>query len=65
MFYIVLFLLACYNLTKSVKNFVRDNVVIVDGKCIELSTEMCVSAVAIVMFHVMVFAICLKTPFWF
>lgn len=58
MFYKVLLLLACYNLYRDVRAFVRENAVVRDGKCAEISTGAYVSAAMTVMFYVMVLAIC-------
>lgn len=44
MFYKVLFLLTCVQLYKELKNFVKYNVVVKDGKCAEISTGAYVSA---------------------
>ena len=59
MFYKVLFLLICYNLYRSVRSFVRENAVVKDGKCAEISTGAYISAGMTVLFYVMVLAICL------
>lgn len=59
MFYKVLFLLTCIQLIKSVKSFVKDNVIIKDGKCAEITTGAYVSAGLTGMFYVMILAICM------
>lgn len=58
MFYKVLFLLTCYNLYRSVKGFVKENVVVRNGEQAEISTGAFVSIGMTVMFYVMVLAIC-------
>lgn len=58
MFYKVLFLLACYNLYRSVRNFVRENAVVKDGEFAEISTGAYIAAGMTVLFYVMVLAIC-------
>lgn len=58
MFYKVLFLLACYNLFKAGKSFVKENVVVRSGRSAEISTGAFVSFGMTVMFYVMVLAIC-------
>ena len=59
MFYKVLFLLTCVQLYKELKNFVKYNVVVKDGKCAEISTGAYVSAGMTAMFYVMILAICM------
>ena len=58
MFYKVLFLLACYNLYRSGKSFVKENVIVKDGKQAEISAGAFVSFGMTVLFYVMVLAIC-------
>lgn len=58
MFYKVLFLLTCYNLYRSGKSFVKENVIVKDGKQEEISTGAFVSFGMTVLFHVMVLAMC-------
>lgn len=50
---------ATYNLYRSVRSFVRENAVVKDGKCTEISTGAYISAGMTVLFYVMVLAICL------
>ena len=59
MFYKILFILACYNLYKSGRSFVRENIVIENGKCAEIATKTYVAAGATILFYVMVMAICI------
>lgn len=58
MFYKTLFLLALLNLFKAGKSFIRENVVVKDGKQAEISTGAYVSFGMTAMFYVMVLAIC-------
>lgn len=58
MFYKVLFLLTCYNLYRNGKSFVKENVVVKDGKQAEISTGAFVSFGMTILFYVMVLAIC-------
>lgn len=58
MFYKILFLLALLNLFKAGKSFIRENVVVKDGKQAEISTGAYVSFGMTAMFYVMVLAIC-------
>lgn len=58
MFYKVLFLLACYNLYRSGKNFVKENVIVKDEKQAEISAGAFVSFGMTVLFYVMVLTIC-------
>lgn len=58
MFYKILFLLALLNLFKTGKSFIRENVVVKDGKQAEISTGAYVSFGMTAMFYVMVLAIC-------
>lgn len=58
MFYKVLFLLTCYNLYRSSKSFVKENVIVKDGKQAEISAGAFASFGMSVMFYVMVLAIC-------
>lgn len=58
MFYTVLFLLACYNLYKSVKSFVKENVIAKDGEIAEIPRAAYISLGATVLFYLMVLAIC-------
>lgn len=59
MFYKVLFILACYNLYRSVKSFYTEYVVINKAGFAELSTRVYVEAALTVLFYVMVMAICI------
>lgn len=58
MFYKILFLLTCYNLYRSVKIFIKDNVKVTDGNCAEISTGAYISLAVTAIFYVMVIAIC-------
>lgn len=58
MFYKVLFLLTLFNLIKSGKSFIKENVVIQDGKQAEIPTGAYLSFGMTAMFYVMVLAIC-------
>lgn len=58
MFYKILFLLALFNLFKAGKGFIRENIVVKDGKQAEISTGAYVSFGMTAMFYVMVLAIC-------
>ena len=65
MFYKVLFLLACYNLYRSGKSFVKENVIVKDGKQAEISTGAYISFGISALFHVMVLAVSLlPTLLW-
>lgn len=59
MFFKVLFLLACIQLIKEVKSFVRNDVFINDGQCTEISTGAYISAGLTAMFYIMILAICM------
>ena len=59
MFYKILFLLACYNLYKSVKGFYNEHVIIKEAGLAELSTKVYVEAALTVLCYVMVMAICI------
>ena len=58
MFYTVLFLLACYNLYKSVKRFVKENIIAKDDEIAEIPKAAYISLGAMVLFYLMVLAIC-------
>ena len=58
MFYKVLFLLTCYNLYRSVRSFVKENIIMQDELSAEISTGAYVSLGMTVLFYVMVLAIC-------
>lgn len=58
MFYTVLFLLACYNLYKSVKSFVKENIIAKGGEIAEIPRAAYLSLGATVLFYLMVLAIC-------
>ena len=58
MFYKILFLLALFYLLKAGKSFIRENIVVKDGKQAEISTGAYVSFGMTAMFYVMVLAIC-------
>ena len=65
MFYKVLFVLTLYNLIKAAKSFIKDNVVIKDGKQAEISTGAYISFGLTAAYHIMVFAVCLiPTIMW-
>ena len=57
MFYKVLFLLACMELIKRVRSFIKENVVVNDGKT-ELETGAVISVGLSVLFYMMVLCIC-------
>ena len=58
MFYKVFFLLTLFNLIKSGKSFVRENVITVDGKIAEIPMSKYVSLGMTMLFYIMVMAIC-------
>ena len=58
MFYKVLFLLTCYNLYRSVRSFVKENIIMQDELSAEISTGAYVSLGMTVLFYMMVLAIC-------
>lgn len=58
MFYKILFLLALFNLIKAGRSFIKENVVITNGKQDEIPTGAYVSLGLTVMFYIMVMAIC-------
>ena len=58
MFYKILFLLTCYNLYRSGKSFIKENVTVKDGRAAEISTGAYISFGLTVLFYVMVLAIC-------
>lgn len=65
MFYKVLFVLTLFNLVKASKSFIKENVVIRDGKQAEISTGAYVSFGLTAAYHIMVFAVCLiPTIMW-
>ncbi len=57
MFYRVLFLLTCMELVKRVRSFIKENVIVNDGKT-ELETGAVISVGLSVLFYVMVICIC-------
>ena len=57
MFYTVLFLLACYNLYKSVKSFIKENVVVKDGVIAEIPKTAYISLGTTLLFYLMVLAV--------
>lgn len=59
MFYKILFLLTLFNLVKAGKSFIKENVVIKDGKQAEISTGAYISFGISAMFHIMVLAVCM------
>lgn len=58
MFYKVLFLLACCELIRRIRSFVRENVEIKDGNQAEISAGAFISIGMSILFYVMVLAIC-------
>lgn len=58
MFYKTLFLLALFNLFKAGKSFIKENIVVKDGKQAEIPTGAYVSFGMTAMFYVMVLAVC-------
>ena len=58
MFYTVLLILACCELIRRVRTFVKENAVVKDGKPAEISTGAFVSLGMSVLVYVMVLAIC-------
>lgn len=58
MYYKILLILAFFNCYKYVKNFIKENITVVDGKVAEISTGAYISLAASVIFYVMVIAIC-------
>ena len=65
MFYKVLFLLTLFNMVKLGKSFIKENVIIKDGKQAEISTGAYLSFGISAMFHIMVLAVCmLPTLIW-
>ena len=65
MFYKVLFLLTLFNFFKEGKSFIKENVVIVDGKQAEISKGAYISFGLSALFHVMVLAVTmLPTLLW-
>ena len=59
MFYIILFFLTLYNFWLSIKNFIKENMIVKDGKCAEIPNSVFLSLGLIAIFHIMVLAICL------
>lgn len=59
MFYKGLLLLACYNLYKSVKSFINENLITKDGGPIRIPKGTYISISATVLFYLMVLAVCL------
>lgn len=59
MFYKILFLLTLFNLVKAGKSFIKENVVVKDGKQAEISTGAYISFGISAMFHIMVLAVCM------
>ncbi len=57
MFYKVLFLLTCMELIRRVRSFIKENVVVNDGKT-ELETGAVISVGLSVLFYMMVLCIC-------
>ena len=58
MFYTVLLILACCELIRRVRTFVKENAVVKDGKPAEIASGAFVSLGMSVLFYVMVLAIC-------
>ena len=65
MFYKVLFLLACCELIRRIRSFVRENVEIKDGNQAEISAGAFISIGMSILFYVMVLAICVIPPILF
>lgn len=59
MFYTVLFLLTLFNFVKAGKSFIKENVVIKDGKKAEISKDSYLSFGITALFHVMVLSVCM------
>lgn len=58
MFYTILLILACSELIRRVRTFVKENAVVKDGKLAEISVGAFMSLGMSVLFYVMVLAIC-------
>ena len=59
MFYKVLFLLTLLNFVKAGKSFIKENIVIKDGKQAEISSGAYISFGITALYHVMVLAVCM------
>ena len=59
MFYKVLFLLTLFSFVKAGKSFIKENVVIKDGKQAEISRSAYWSFGITALYHVMVLAVCM------
>ena len=58
MFYKVLFLLTLFNIIKSGMSFIKENVITVDGKVLEIPMGKYISLGMTMLFYIMVMAIC-------
>ena len=59
MFYMVLLFLTFYSFGKNMRNFVKENVTVKDGKKAEIPGTAYISLALMAIFHTMVLAICL------
>ena len=59
MFYKVLFLLTLFNFVKAGKSFIKENIVVKDGKQAEISSGAYISFGITALYHVMVLAVCM------
>lgn len=59
MYFKVLFLLACIQLIKEVKGFVKNNVAVKDSQFAQISMGTYISVGLAVLFYVMIMAICM------
>ena len=59
MYFKVLFILACVQLIKEIKGFVKNNIVVKDGQFAEISMGTYISVGLAVLFYVMIMAICM------
>ena len=58
MFYKILFLLTLFNIIKSGMSFIKENVITVDGKVLEIPMGKYISLGMTMLFYIMVMAIC-------
>ena len=58
-FYKVLFLLTCIQLVKEVKNFVKNNVVVVDSQCKQIPMGTYILSGLTLLFYIMVLSLCM------
>lgn len=59
MYFKVLFILACVQLIKEIKGFVKNNIVVKDGQFAEIGIGAYISVGLAVLFYVMIMAICM------